>query len=336
VRIRVAVAAVAVLSVLGSTACGADRPSSAQPTRSPSGPAFPQVTVAQAKQQLTAFVAANSRANTHLDEKVLAQIETGSALVVDRADFRARKSIKASPYPAADMVDVTVYPPRLGTYPRWFLTRGHWKDAGKAADKTWKYELIEQQKAGGPWLEMAGPNEYAVSTVPQPQIKTDADGLATQVPADATGLLLAPRDVAAYYAADLMDKPFPYPDAQFALDPDGWLGQAAENRQNMSDSATVTDTAAPATQYPTYAVRTLDGGALVDTTVTFNERYDVYPGHWVDNTDGDGFLPKGHHYTHHMEQDRLVNVLVYVPPANSTDKLRVVANYAGVIKVDAS
>lgn len=209
-RTRIATATVAVLSVLATAACGAgtkpgaDTSSSAHPTR----PAFPQLTADEAKQQVTAYMATNNRANTSLDAKLLTQIETGAMLAIDQADYGARKSIK-DPYVKADLLDVSVYPVRAGAYPRWFVLRSHWKDTGKAVEKGWKYDLFVQQAAGAPWLDIAGPNGFDTPTAPDPQIKTDADGLATEVPVDATGLLIAPRDVAANYAADLMDERFP-------------------------------------------------------------------------------------------------------------------------------
>lgn len=155
------------------------------------------------------------------------------------------------------------------------------------------------------------------------------------MPADAGGLLIQPRELAANYAATLTGKPLPAKQLQF-VGKDTWPSTQAKTRTEMKHSAKFIEQAAPATQYPTYALRTKDGGALVFTTVSLKERFEPFAGHWVTDSSGKGFLKQNKPYSHFVEKNYLINLLAYVPPAGGTGKVRMLGGYSGIINASGA
>jgi len=328
---RITLAAVAILGLLTITACEAGTaPGPAASSPAPT-PTHPQVTKAEAETHLAAYVALNNKANAKFDEKLLAQYETGASLVIDKAHYRAVKSAKKTPpgFKPFDLRDAEYFPVRSTAYPRVFLTRGHQRNLdGTKSQSGWKYQLFRQETEGGPWLQFFSPVGEIKDSEPQPEVATDAEGLATEVPLDASELLIPPSKFAANYTARLLGKPLPEKNVQF-VGVDTWTSSQAAYRKKLKQFAKVIERAAPSTEHLSYALRTKDGGALVFATISYKIRLDPHKNSWVTDTSGTGFLKQNTPYRGFMEMNYLLNLLAYVPPAGGS-KIRMIGSYSGM------
>ncbi|MEV4751048.1 hypothetical protein AB0K21_32185 [Streptosporangium sp. NPDC049248] len=106
---------------------------------------------------------------------------------------------------------------------------------------------------------------------------------------------------------------------------------AATNRLNVNPYAKLTESACPATAYPSYALRTADGGALAFTTIERTRHYDVHQvprRNHVCHQDN-GLLP-GRYYSY-MKLIELIQVAAHIPPKNAElGQVKVVGSYSGI------
>jgi hypothetical protein len=98
----------------------------------------------------------------------------------------------------------------------------------------------------------------------------------------------------------------------------------------MRQYAKLTESARP-TAYPSYALRTADGGALAFTTIERARRYDVLPGpkrNYV-HQKNNGLLP-GKYYTY-MKLTELIQVVAHIPPKTAElGQVKVIGSYSGI------
>jgi hypothetical protein len=336
---RITLAAAAVLGLLATTAAcdAAATPGPAALSPAPAT-AHPQVTKADAEKQLAVYLDLNNRANASLDDTLLAQYETGASLVIDKAGYQSYRLAAKDPSEVKPfgVVDVSYFPVRSTAYPRLFLMKGQRRNLdGTTLQDGWNYWLFRQETADGPWLQFSSPVGDERDSAPQPDLGADAEGLVTEVPVDAGGLLIPPRDLAANYAARVLGKPLPAKEVQF-VGLDKWPSNSAEERARMKRWAKETERAAPAAEYPTYALRTKDGGALVFTTISYQIHCKPLPGKGVTDSSGTGFLKQNTPYAGFMEKNYLLNLLAYVPPAGGSSGIRVLGTYSGILSASGA
>jgi hypothetical protein len=281
------------------------------------GAANPAITKSQAQQVLTNYQTVNNRANADLDGDLLATVETGDQLEMDRAGYRLRQA-KKDKYTPFTYSHPAFYIPRQDRYPKWFAVEA-------VSGQTRHALLFTQDRAGGPWLLAADP----FPSSPLSGIALDKDGFATAVnPAD-TNAALQPRKVASTHAATLSTgaggmAPGPYTSESR----DALTKVQAELRQR---GVTLTSDFAP-DQQRTYALRTTGGGALVWYVVRQSERYDmVDPG--TVNTNGDlAGLVTGR-VGHHLSSIALIQYLAVVPDHGDT---QVIGTYRKAVQATTS
>jgi hypothetical protein len=320
--------AAAALGIVATAGCGSKDPAGASAT--PSGGTFAQVTRAEAEQHIAAYVDLNNRANAALEEKRLAEYEAQASLAIDEASYRAKRQGNVAATTSFIYMDTTLAIPRVEAYPRWFVLKGHQKKADGQVVQRWAYLLFRQEKAGGPWMQVTKAVGFDGDAAPE-EIKTDGNEVATAAPIDASDLVVAPKDLGTRLVKRATGEENATEKAMFTQG-DSWTKSITDLRLKMSRYAKVTYQAAPATQYTTYGVRTVDGGALVFTTILIKERYDVYKGSWVTDETGIGFLKKGVQYRTFLEKQHLSSLLVYIPPADvASGKLRVLGVYDGIL-----
>lgn len=220
----------------------------------------PAVTKGQAAQLLSHYQSVNNQANAALDGDLLATVEAGAQLDMDRAEYRRRKAAKEK-YSAFTYTSPAYYIPRQTGFPKWFAVTA-------ATGRTRHALLFTQDRAGAPWTLIADP--FPVQAISG--IKLDKDGYATAVGPDDDGVAPAPGRLAAVHAATLTRgapgmAPGPYTsEAHKAL----VKAQSALKRRGV----TLASVFAPDRQRA-YALRTTDGGALVWYVVRQNETYDL-------------------------------------------------------------
>jgi hypothetical protein len=281
------------------------------------GTARPAIGKGQAERVLANYQAVNNRANGALDGNLLATIETGAQLEMDRAGYRLRQA-KKDKYTPFVYSHPAYYIPRQDSYPRWFAVEA-------TSGQTRHALLFTQERAGGPWLLAADP----FPSSPLSGIALDKDGFATAVGPGDTNAALQPRKVAGTHAATLSIgtggmAPGPYTNESR----DALTKVQAELRRR---GVTLTSDFAP-DQQRTYALRTTGGGALVWYVVRQSERYDmVHPG--AVRTDGDlaGLVPG--RVGHHLSSTALIQYLAIVPDHGDT---QVIGTYRKAVQATTS
>src|ERR1700741_2851020 len=83
------------------------------------GTAHPAITKSQAEQVLAHYQSVNNRANGTMDATLLATVETGAQLEMDRAGYRLRQA-KKDKYPPFTYSHPAYYIPRQDSFPKWF------------------------------------------------------------------------------------------------------------------------------------------------------------------------------------------------------------------------
>ncbi len=281
------------------------------------GSAHPALTKTQAAQVLANYQSVNNRANGSLDAGLLATVETGAQLEMDRAGYRLRRAKKDN-YVPFTYSRPAFYIPRQDDFPRWFAV-----DA--TSDSTRHALLFVQSRAEGPWLLAADP--FPSSGLGG--IALDKDGYATAVSPGDNGGAVAPSKVAGVHAATLSNggggmAPGPYTsESRAALT----KVEAALHKNGV----TLTSDFAP-DQQRSFALRTTGGGALVWYVVRQSERYDmVDPG--AVNTGGDlAGLVTGR-VGHHLSSTALIQYLAVVPDHGDT---RVIGTYRKAVQATTS
>jgi hypothetical protein len=296
-------------------------------TPPPSATATPGLSDQDAKAIIKDYIEQNNVANKARSDKLLAAYEGGSSLAIDKAGYASSrtlyKTIKHEPF---GYTSPTFYPATGGERP-WLLTLAHWqrkKDISKEAT----YLLFIRE--GDSWRQVYSPDTFdGTSPKELPAIAKDASGAATEVGQDDTGLMMSPADFARNYAAHLAGKGTKAARARFATDK--ITTSAASKRLEMNEFARVSEVTR-ATRYPSYAVRTSDGGALAFTTLQRTRRYDVRqrtPRYYVFQKDS-GLL-RGKYYTY-MKTTELVQVVAHIPAKDAEPgRVKVLGSYSGLI-----
>jgi hypothetical protein len=281
------------------------------------GSAHPAITKRQAEQVLANYQQVNNRANGDLDTHLLATVETGAQLEMDRAGYRLRR-VKKDKYTPFTYSRPAFYIPRQDGFPKWFAV-----DA--TSGETRHALLFVQDHKAGPWLLAADP--FPSSGLRG--VALDKDGYATAVsPADGDSAV-EPRKVAGVHAATLSTgaagmAPGPYTTESR----DALTKVEAELRKR---GVTLTSDFAPDQQRP-FALRTTGGGALVWYVVRQSERYDmVDPGTVSTNGDLAGLVTG--RVGHHLSSVALIQYLAVVPDHGNT---QVIGTYRKAVQATTS
>jgi hypothetical protein len=248
----------------------------AQPSSTAAAPNV-NVTPAQADQIVTAYQGVNNRANVDRSDQLMGTIESDSALAMDLASYKEfrysdPKNTAKSKNGNLTYAKRSYIVPRLTAYPRWFVAQAVGTQDPKTnpqSTPTPIYLLFVQADANAPWKVAYAPNTG--SPFPSAPV-VDQSGYATAVTAadDASlaagpdrlsGMLLAAETGGKGSAAASQFGTFPYFDDV--------AGELAQDKKSLT-GRTITLMATPGSpNYPVYALRTVDGGALVFTATTF-------------------------------------------------------------------
>jgi hypothetical protein len=163
------------------------------------------VTLADARQALSRYVTVNNRSNKLRQDSLLATYEGGSSYQIDAGDYRWTLTSDPSNknYSVLNYVNPQFFIPQQSGYPAWFAVRVQQENVPVVTKKALMYLVFSKASASAPWLEIREPSAYGMPAGQQPQVAVKS-GYATGVtPADATGLALAPNQLAAQDATYL-------------------------------------------------------------------------------------------------------------------------------------
>jgi hypothetical protein len=279
--------------------------------------AAPSLTRAQAEQVLAHYQSVNNDANRSLDGNLLATVETGAQLDMDRAGYQLRRARGDKIVPFT-YTATTYYIPRQTDFPKWFAV-----DA--ISGRTRHALLFVQDRSGGSWLLAADPFPSAGLS----NVTLDKDGYATAVSADDTHAALSPAKVASAHAAVLTSgatgmAPGPYTsDSRSAL----VRVQSGLQRHGVTLSADFVPDRQQA-----YALRTTGGGFLVWYVLRQTEKYDMSAAGAVGSGGDLTGLINGR-VGHHLDTTALIQYLATVPDHGSP---QVIGSYRKAVQATTS
>jgi len=311
------------LAVAGCSTGPAPGPKQAPVATATSAPASaaPSVTLQEAASVLEDYVKRNNAANKAKSAKLLAEYEGGSSFAIDKAGYASSgKGDEYLPFSYTKPA-YTVPAAKEG---RWFLITAKGK-IGSHVAMVPTYLLFAHN--GMSWRQLYAPNVFNDQPADElPELAASGPAAAV-AQSDATGLLMSPTAFAKSYAAHLAGKGT---GSRFA--PDGLTATARSNRIKMKQWAKLTETVRPATTYPSYALRTADGGALAFTTVERNRRYDVHQGPEHNYVFQEQGPLKGRKFYTFMKSTELIQVVAHIPPkTDDPGRVKVIGSHSGVI-----
>ncbi|MGW1996343.1 hypothetical protein [Embleya sp. NPDC001921] len=317
VRRRLAALVAAVL-VAGAVLAGCgDTPADDPKPAKPQG-AAPPVGVEQATRLLHEYAAANTRINASLDPAAVDAIELPPASTGSKAGLQVAKT-QAVVVPTTGYVQPRFVFPRLTGYPKFFVAITQLLQSDTVSPSP-KYLLFVQEREDAPWKVAYYP--FVTDRSEIPELEQDAGGGAPAV-ADTAGLLADPAALGRAYQDYAQGKR----DPKVPLSPTktltgqltgGWTAGVQALRAKGALLERVIPADAP--RYPTFLLRTRDGGVLAFTavqvrdTMTASGGKDGVP---LDAGSREAALagsPEGARAPQYVV-DRLVVSLSHIPPA---------------------
>ncbi|MER5445455.1 hypothetical protein ABT065_07430 [Streptomyces sp. NPDC002764] len=217
---------------------------------------LPSATRAEAAKALTAFTTAYNKADKAYDSSLDADYVTGALGDIDAARLKAGHTTAPGGNPAYSplkLTDATFTIPKKAGWPRWFVAEAR---GNKGGSLRWLL-VFTRDGLGRPWqvayLTLVKPGTL-------PRIKTDGDGRAEAVPANSTGLAVAPEALSKDYATYLKRGGKTFADGPHTSE---WRTARAKNAKKPGLATQFIDQPLSDGDYAPLALRTEDGGALV-------------------------------------------------------------------------
>ncbi len=223
----------------------------------------PAIGKAEARKVLKTFETKNNEANKTYSVGVNRTIEAGALGAIDQAGLKARHAVygdQAKDFAPLALSDPRFLIPEQAGWPKSFVVDVEAARAGEQRqDGRWllvfrRGSIDETWKAV--YLAVVSPDEM-------PQFATDGDGHVQDIPVGTgrKGLTIAPGRLSKAYTTYLgrrAGEKFAEGDATSGL-----LGQRAKDQQQQNVRTEYADLPAEPSQYPPFALRTEDGGAVV-------------------------------------------------------------------------
>ena len=260
-----------------------------------------------------------------LDGRPLTSIESGPVLAIDSGALQvARRLLLTEPPDDKQRLHVLeVLTPRLGEYPLWFVVVA----ADEARDVT-KVQIFQRETAISQWELVASPEMLTSTSLPD--FETDASGaLVVAEPDSDDGLVASPATALDAYASALDD---PGSSGADQVAEDSFIRAMRDVADRQSAIEGVRFSQEWSARPVEYALRTVDGGALVFATLQRVDHYRITSGRasdWPDGPEQEAFLSGRLYSTGRLRYFH--QVLMYIPP-ESADKPFVIGQYGGVVE----
>lgn len=278
----------------------------------------------EAARVLADFDARNNDVYATRDLDLNARIETGTIGAIDQASLKVLRFSDPRMerrIPVFTHEQPVYWIPRTVGWPKWFAVHNTPSYANARA----MLLVFTKQAPDAPWQAAWGPTLRPGETFPEPQ--RDAKGHVREVPADAAGLAVAPRDAAGALTGFLTDG---RSSAElFAAGP-VTTDQRRLREEPVQNGYVRQFVDAPAGRFAPLAIRMQDGGALVLFAVTHSMKLTIQP----PNVLGDvpptqqAFLAEKPKRS--VTEHTLAAYAAVVPPAGA-GQVRLVASMSGVV-----
>ncbi|MCW5249151.1 hypothetical protein [Streptomyces sp. SHP 1-2] len=231
----------------------------------------PSATRSEAAAALDGFTRAYNEADKEYDPALDAAYTTGALASIDAARLRAGRAGHPAGNPSHTplrLTDAKFTIPAKAGWPRWFLADARGNKGGTA-----RWLLVFTR--GGPdegwraaYLTLVGPGDV-------PEFRTDAEGRAEAVPADAADLAAEPAALSGAYAAYLREGGRAFADGPHTSD---WRAQRERRATRPGLVTQYLDEPLTDGDHAPLALRTEDGGALVFFATRHFEKRTAAPG----------------------------------------------------------
>ncbi|MEV5317449.1 hypothetical protein AB0K92_07210 [Streptomyces sp. NPDC052687] len=241
---------------------------------------LPATTRAEAAKALEKFTTAYNRADKDYDSTLDADYVTGPLADIDGARLKAGRANNPAGNPdhsPLEFSDAEYTIPKKAGWPRWFLADAK---ANKGGQARWLM-VFTRNALDAPWevsyLTLVAPDAV-------PEFKTDKDGWAEAVPANAPGLAFSPGGLSKAYTTYLKENG---PDFAPGLHTSQWRTQRQKNARKPGLATQYIDTPLTEGAYAPVALRTKDGGALVFFSTRHYVKQTAHSGATVPTPDED-------------------------------------------------
>jgi hypothetical protein len=226
---------------------------------------LPSATRAEAAKALEEFTTAYNEADKAYDAGLDAEHTTGALAAIDSARLEAGAANHPDGNPShtpLELTDARFTIPKKAGWPRWFLAD---TKANKGGNTRW---LLVFTRSG---LEDTWEAAYLTLVAPgkMPEFKTDADGWAEAVPANAADVSVPPAGLSKGYATYLRDGGTAFADGTHTS---AWRAQREKRSSRPGLATQYIDEPLTNGDYAPLALRTKDGGALVFFTTRHFEK----------------------------------------------------------------
>jgi len=325
-RIGIPVTACVVLA-LATSACGTA-------AAAPAAGTLPFLTGRQAAAIQAAYDKNNNDINKALNADAVPKIETQPLLASSQAGLKIRKQLQQGPIPPIDHGGGTILVPAATSYPRWFVSVAT-SDRGGVPSPRPSYTVFTQQAAGAPWL--ASYDVAPLDTVDAVQTSR-AGAASTSVDPDV--LIINPNSLTTAIFQHYMDNPAADAFGRTAALDDQLAAGYRTGSQTLAARGSALARTLDTSTYPTYILRTTDGGALAFTTSVVTDTIKSASGKGnvklqaAGNEAALAGRPNGL-TAKQVSIDRLQTFLTYIPTKVSGHKARVLAYTDTPISVSA-
>jgi hypothetical protein len=289
----------------------------------------PSITTASASSVLATYQIVNNTANSRRDGRLEASVETAPQVTIDRTTYDIQRLIKQS-YPPFSYRNPVFYIPALTEKTRkWFAVDATTGSSGKTQHQLL---LFVQPAPGGAWKLAAAPASAAGAPLP---VALSQAGTATTEAPDRAGLAVPPSRLPVLHAG-LLDGRRAGPGFARGRWTSALVRGIASFRSTYGRFGwNYHDAWAPA-RYPTYALRTTGGGAVVwyfledrQTAVRTGSGQPLQPGSVVQALTGKAQV------TRRFTIDSVSEFVAIIPPAGR-GKITIEAGLTGNVAATAA
>ncbi|GAA4234414.1 hypothetical protein GCM10023075_52900 [Streptosporangium album] len=264
-----------------------------------------------------------SKAQIALNQVAMGRLEHGLALEMSRASFKTAR-LEGTGVAWGVWPNPKVWAPRhVDGTPDWFVAICYRPGIARV------FDLMSSTPAG--WRLVASAADTQATPARLPKIATDADGYATSLPENAPGLLATPRQVAAAHLASMAGAE---PDPMFADGP--WTSDVVQFWQQeraQLEEAGWTLRLSYRQEGPVRALRTSDGGALIWYAArSVDARRAQRVGAKVSLKGSAAIRTANKAFTHSVSATYGRMYVAHVPPAGSTEPVRVLGEWSDVLE----
>ncbi|MFC4057157.1 hypothetical protein ACFOWE_02560 [Planomonospora corallina] len=297
---------------------------SATPSGAPPVEALPtRITTKDARRVHGRWAQDLSRAQVKMDDKAMGKLEHGLALEMSRAAFETARMENAQ-VPSGLWPRPEIWVPRDSQGSTdWFVAVSHQEGVARISI------VLASTTAG--WRATAFTADTRPVPAELPELATDAEGYATSLPEDASGLAATPRQVARAHLASLESTE---PDARFADGP--WTSEAAlfwRQERAQLERAGWRLSLTYRQEGPVRSLMTSDGGALIWYAARSTDLRTARRAGALVTLKGAAAVRTGSKAFAHSASVTYGRMYVaYVPPAGSDEQVRVLGEWSEVLE----